>query len=160
MPWGEGISFIYTFLCNCFSRFFLAHTQFCRFFILFYFFIYFFLYFFIFFGDGLTLLQGIQSKARWPGLFANKCLHFLKDGVYVDSPIGWGCGICQLRLCRGIRPPSNKRSEYDAKLHLMVLQLGKMWSTLSLLLLPVPLWFGMVLTLGSHLWVKYNSSTI
>ena len=38
-------------------------------------------------------------------------------------PVGWGCSIYRLLLCRGVRP-----------------QLWGMWSTPLLLLLPGPLW--------------------
>ena len=31
------------------------------------------------------------------------------------SPVGWGCRIHRLRLCRGLRPPPNKYPGYETK---------------------------------------------
>ena len=65
-------------------------------------------------------------------------------------PVGWGCRIHPLHLCRGVRPPhpTNKCPGYDAKQSdgevPAVLELWGMWSTPSLPLLPGPLWPGVV----------------
>ena len=35
--------------------------------------------------------------------------------IYIYSPVGWGCRIHQLLLCRGVRPPTNECLGYDTK---------------------------------------------
>ena len=67
----------------------------------------------------------------------------------MDCPVGWGCRIHWLHLCRGVRPPSpNKCPVYDTKQsddHVpAMLELWGMWSTPLLPLLPGQLWPGVV----------------
>ena len=61
----------------------------------------------------------------------------------VYCPVGWGCGIHRLHLCKGVRSP-NECPGYDTKQSdgevPVMLDLWGMWSTPSLLLLPGPLW--------------------
>ncbi len=63
-------------------------------------------------------------------------------------PVGWGCRIKRLLLCRRLRPPNNDRSGYDTKQSdgkvPVMLELWGRLSTPSLPLLPGPLWPGMV----------------
>ena len=58
-------------------------------------------------------------------------------------PVGWGCRIHRLHLCRGVRPP-NECPGYDTKQSdgevPVMLGLWGMQSTPSLPLLPSPLW--------------------
>ena len=62
-------------------------------------------------------------------------------------PVGWGCRIHWLHLCRGLRLP-NEYPGYDLKQSdgevPVMLELWGMQSTPSLPLLPGPLWLGMV----------------
>ena len=63
-------------------------------------------------------------------------------------PVGWGCRIHWLLLCRGVRPPLNECPDNDTK-HSdgevpAVLEFWGMRSTPSLPLLPGPLWPGVV----------------
>ena len=62
-------------------------------------------------------------------------------------PVGWGCRIHRLLLCRGVRPPL-RVSWYDTKQSdgevPAVLELWGMRSTPSLPSLPGPLWPGVV----------------
>ena len=65
-----------------------------------------------------------------------------------NCPVGWGCRIHWLLLCRGVRPPPHECLGYDTK-HSdgevpVVLVLWGMRSTPSLPLLPGPLWPGVV----------------
>ena len=60
-------------------------------------------------------------------------------------PVGWGCRIHLLFLCRGVRPPQkNECSGYDTKQSNgevpVMMELWGMWSTSSLPSLPGPLW--------------------
>ena len=59
-----------------------------------------------------------------------------------DDPVGWGCRIHWLHLCRGVRLPQ-RMSWYDTKQSdgeaPVMLELWGMWSTPSLLSLPSPL---------------------
>ena len=76
------------------------------------------------------------------------------EGKVLNShacPIGWGCRIHRLHLCRGVSTPPPRRTSvllYDIKQTdgeiLEMLQLWGMQSTLSLPLLPGPLWPGVV----------------
>ena len=63
-------------------------------------------------------------------------------------PVGWGCKIHQLHLCRGVRPPHYECPRYDTKQSdgefPVMLGLWGMQSTSSFPLLPGPLWPGMV----------------
>ena len=66
-----------------------------------------------------------------------------------NCPVGWGCRIHWLHLCRGVRPPNpNEFPGYDTKQSdgevPAVLELWGMRSTPSLPLLPGPLWPGVV----------------
>ena len=61
-------------------------------------------------------------------------------------PVGWGCRIYRLLLCRGVRPPTNECPVYDTKQSdgevPAILELWGMRSTPSLPSLPGPLWPG------------------
>ena len=63
-------------------------------------------------------------------------------------PVGWGCRIHWLHLCRGVRPPPNECPGYDTKQSdgevPAVLELWGMRSIPSLPSLPGPLWPGVV----------------
>ena len=64
------------------------------------------------------------------------CLHY---------PVGWGCRMHQLLLCRGVRPPTtNECAGYDTKQSdgktPVMLELWGMWSIPSLPSLPGLLW--------------------
>ena len=65
----------------------------------------------------------------------------------IHCSISWGCRILQLHLCRGVRT-SNKCPRYDTKQSdgeaSVILELWGIWSTLSLPLLPAPLWPGVI----------------
>ena len=68
--------------------------------------------------------------------------------TYYTCPVGWGCRIHRLLLCRGVRPPP--MSVLDLTLNNLygevpvILELWGIRCTPSLLLLPGPLWPGMV----------------
>ena len=83
------------------------------------------------------------------------CRHFLCITISfmrcfqpLDCPVGWGCRIHRLLLCRGLRPPPQWVSCYDTKQSNgevpVMLELWRMWSIPSLPLLPGPLWPGVV----------------
>ena len=61
----------------------------------------------------------------------------------IKGPIGWGCRIHQLHLCRGVRPHSNVCPGYDTEQSdseaSVILELRGMQSTPSLPSLPGPL---------------------
>ena len=63
-------------------------------------------------------------------------------------PVGWGCRIHWLHLCRGVRPGPNECPGYDTKQSdgevSAVLELWGVRSTPSLPSLPGPLWPGVV----------------
>ena len=63
------------------------------------------------------------------------------------GPVSWGCRKHQLHLCRGVRLPNECHGygtkQSDSKASVMLEPWWK-WSTLSLPLLPGPLWSGMV----------------
>ena len=65
-------------------------------------------------------------------------------------PVGWGCRIHRLHLCRGVRHPQNECPRYDTKQSdsevPAMLELWGMWSTPSLPSPPGPLWPGVVAT--------------
>ena len=73
---------------------------------------------------------------------------FTLDTKPDSCPVSLGCRIHQLHLCRGKTPPSNECPRYDTKQSYsevpVLLELQGMQSTLSLSLLPGPLWPGMV----------------
>ena len=69
----------------------------------------------------------------------------------ISCPVGWGCKIHRLLLCRGVRHPlPNECPGYDTKQSdgevRVILGLWGMQSTPSLPLLPSPLWPGMVVS--------------
>ena len=74
--------------------------------------------------------------------------HKLEPNQSKDCPVGWGCRIHQLLLCRGVRPPPNECPGYDTKQSdgevPAMLELWGMRSTSSLPSLPGPLWPGVV----------------
>ena len=63
-------------------------------------------------------------------------------------PVGWGCRIHRLLLCRGVRHPTNECPVYDTKQSdgevPAVLELWRMRNTPSLPSLPGLLWPGVV----------------
>ena len=65
-----------------------------------------------------------------------------------NGPVGWGCWIHRLHLCRGLRHSSNECPRYDAKQSdgevPVMLELCGMRSPSSLLSVPGPLWSAMV----------------
>ena len=65
-----------------------------------------------------------------------------------SCPVGWGCRIHWLHLCRGVRPPPNVHPGYDTKQSdtevPVMLELWGMQSTPLLPSLPGPLWPGVV----------------
>ena len=78
------------------------------------------------------------------------------------SPVGWGCRIHRLHLCKEVRPPfANECPRYATELYdgesAVMLEFWGMWST-SLSLLPGPLW-PRVVAPDWVLWVKYNCLT-
>ena len=81
----------------------------------------------------------------------------------LDCPVGWGCRIHWLHLCRGVRPPPYECPGYDTKQSdgevQAVLELWGMRCTPSLPSLPGPLWPGVVapdraLSMG---WIELTS---
>ena len=65
-----------------------------------------------------------------------------------SCPVGWGCRIHRLQLCRGVRPPPKECPRYDAKQYdgeapVMCSAFPKT-PTSSLALLPGPLCPGMI----------------
>ena len=62
--------------------------------------------------------------------------------MYIYCPVGWGCRIHRLHLCRGLRPPNDcpkfDTKQSDGEVPVM-LELRGMQSTPSLPLLPGPL---------------------
>ena len=73
---------------------------------------------------------------------------YIHTHIEVSScPVGSGCRIHWLLLCRGVRPPpTNECPDYDTKQSdgevPVMLELWEMLSTPSLLLLPGPFWPG------------------
>ena len=61
----------------------------------------------------------------------------------IDCPVGWGCRIHRLHLCRGVTPhnecPGYDIKQYDGEV-LVMLELWGMRSTTSSLSFPGPLW--------------------
>ena len=94
---------------------------------------------------GNMILQSIKNKML-VSLTTSIANLFATD---FSCPVGWGCRIHQLLLCRGVRPPpTNEYPGYDTKscdgeVPVLLGLLG-MWSTPSLPLLPSPLWPRMV----------------
>ena len=72
---------------------------------------------------------------------------YLSDSIYIyfsfpGNPVGWGCRIYRLHICREIRPLPT--SVLDMTLHLLMGKL-QIWSIPSLPLLPGPLWSGVAI---------------
>ena len=65
-----------------------------------------------------------------------------------NCPVGWDSRIHQLLLCKGVGHPSKECSGYDTKQPngevSVMLELWRMRSNSASLLLPGPLWFGVV----------------
>ena len=76
------------------------------------------------------LIKGVHNFPK--GISPNRC------------PVGWGCRIHRLQVCRGVTPPANECPRYDTKQPdgevPVMLELWGMWSTPSLQLLPSQLW--------------------
>ena len=108
-------------------------------------------------------LRGVMTWCVWSYIFErNKLTRHLCIAVRshcrlslvhlflqtVVCPVGWGCRIHQLLLCRGVRPPPHECPGYDTKQSdgevPAVLELWGMRSTPSLSSLPGPLWPGVV----------------
>ena len=78
----------------------------------------------------------------------NICIFFtlnfsLSFSTNYSSPVGLGCRIYQLHLCRGVRPPNEcpRLKPSDGKA--LALELCRMWSTPLLPLLgPILIWSG------------------
>ena len=78
-------------------------------------------------------------------------ISFIKGYLHYSVPVFYQpvtCRIHRLLLCGGIRPHTNECSRYDIKqsdgVVPVMLELWRMWSTLSLPSLPGPLWPGVV----------------
>ena len=83
-------------------------------------------------------------------------------------PVGWGCRIHRLHLCRGVKFPPSPTSVLDMTQNNgdvpVILELWGMQSTPLLPLLPGPLWLGVVapdrvLSMSQielHTYVKLN----
>ena len=76
----------------------------------------------------------------------DRLFHFITS---LRCPVGWGCRIHRLLLCRGVRPhPQRESWIYDTKQSdgevPAMLELWGMRSTPSLPSLPGPLWPGVV----------------
>ena len=74
------------------------------------------------------------------------CIHALTQLQL--CPVGWGCRIHRLLLCRRVTPTPNECPRYDTKQSdgevPAMLELWRMRSTPSLPLLPGPLWPGVI----------------
>ena len=83
---------------------------------------------------------------------------YIHTHTHTHCPVGWGCSIHQLHLCRGVRPSSNECPRYDTKQSdgavPAMLELWGMWSAPSLPLFPGPLWPSVVAPEGPYLWVE------
>ena len=59
--------------------------------------------------------------------------------IQYNCPVGWGCSIYRLHLCKGVKPQPNVCPDYDTKQSdggvPVILEFWGMWSTPSLLLL-------------------------
>ena len=81
-------------------------------------------------------------------IILSKSLNFSNCIPIFDCPVGWGCRIHRLLLCRGVRSPPHECPGYDTKQSdgevPAMLELWGMRSTPSLPLLPGPLWPGVV----------------
>ena len=85
--------------------------------------------------------QSSSSSRRY--LQQQVCWHIHSFFLHV-CPVGWSCKIHRLHLCRGVRPPLQWVSRiYDTKSDGEVPAMLELWErqrTLSLSLLPGPLW--------------------
>ena len=83
------------------------------------------------------------SRLYFIRLFRYLCVHLI-----LNCPVGWGCRIHRLHLCRGVKPHPQWVSWYDTKQSdskvPVMLGLWGMRSTPSLPSLPGPLWPGVV----------------
>ena len=77
-----------------------------------------------------------------------KCFNHCYLTLIILCPVGWGCRIHWLLLCRGVRPRPNECPGYDTKQSdgevPAMLEPWGMRSTPSLPSLPGPLWPGVV----------------
>ena len=96
-------------------------------------------------GHALGVIN--RKKQLWVDVVVSsscKCLTFFSR----DCPVGWGCRIHRLLLCRGVRPPPNWCPGYDTKQSngevQAMLGLWGIRNTPSLPLLPGPLWLRVV----------------
>ena len=84
-----------------------------------------------------------QAKAERPALVTQS-----STTHSYTCPVGWGCRIHRLHLCRGEDTPHNECPRYDTKQTddevRIMLKLCGMRSTSPLLSLPSPLWLGVV----------------
>ena len=97
-------------------------------------------------GDIKKLFVSRKERERW--------LATIEDSVDIsikrleNCPVGWGCRIHWLLLCRGVRSPPNECPGYDTKQSdgeiPAMLELWGVRSTPSLPSLPGPLWPGVV----------------
>ena len=89
----------------------------------------------------------ISTSLNQTSLSSSKHAH---SSTSLDSlwPVGWGCRIYQLHLCRGVRPPPNECPRYDTEQSdgevPEMLELCGVLSTPSFPSLPGPLWPRMV----------------
>ena len=83
------------------------------------------------------------SCTNYYGLEKTRSVKFTFAAKNIAGPVGWGCRIHQLHLCRGIRPSLNdiKQSDGEAAVNM---ELWVMRSTPLLPLLPGPLGPGLV----------------
>ena len=83
-------------------------------------------------------------------LLARHKMMLVQYSLYSPCPVGWGCKIHRLHLCRGGKTPPKECPGYDTKQTdgevPAVLELWRMRSTPLLPLLPGPLWPGVVPT--------------
>ena len=89
----------------------------------------------------------LLPRPLWPGVVAPDwvlSMGQIEETVQTNDccPVGWGCRIHRLFLCRGVRPPPNECPRYDIKQSDG--EVPVMRSTPSLPLLPGPLWPGVV----------------
>ena len=79
----------------------------------------------------------------------------IRVGCNFICPVGWGCRIHRLLLCRGVRTP-NECPGYDIKQSdgevPAMLDLWRMRSTPSLPSLPGPLWPGVIAPDKGHIY--------
>ena len=114
---------------------------------------------------GLHNVEDVRSRIK-------KCLYTKKDfmlvllceedkasGKKIDCPVGWGCGIYQLHLCRGVRQPP-PTSVLNMTLNNLMVSFQLCWS-FGECSVPLhchrsqvhssPEWKHLI---GSYLWVK------